>query len=410
MKILVINCGSSTLKFELINAEGEDDFQGKGSVIARGIVEKIGGRGAIEFIVEQGESFRERAEVPDHGEATKRVINWLNSSGVLQSDGLGAVGHRLVHGGYRFWEPTVINDNVIDALEEVSSLAPLHNRPSLSAIRGARRELDPAVPMVAVFDTAFHSTLPDHASKYAIPEDLAKKHHVRRYGFHGIAHQYMTERYAAITSKPVEQVNLVTLQLGNGCSAAAVENGRSVDTSMGFTPLEGLMMGTRSGDVDPSLAGYLARCEGVDIQEAERLLNKRSGLLGVSGLSQDMRELLKAEEEGDASAALAVTMFCYRIKKYIGAYLAVIRRADAVVFGGGIGENAPQVRARICSGMDWCGLVLDQERNVETVGIEMRISADASKIDIHVIPVDEARIIARDTIRCLRSQDEQVPH
>jgi acetate kinase len=258
--------------------------------------------------------------------------------------------------------------------------------------------------MVAVFDTAFHSTLPNHASKYAIPEELAEKHHVRRYGFHGIAHQYMTERYAAIASKAVDQVNLVTLQLGNGCSAAAVKGGRSVDTSMGFTPLEGLMMGTRSGDVDPSLAGYLARCEDVDTEEAERWLNRRSGLLGVSRLSQDMRELLEAEHRGDASAAMAVTMFCYRVKKYIGAYLAVLGGADALLFGGGIGENAPQVRERICSGMKWCGVILDQERNTKAVGREAWISADRSQIGIQVIPVDEARLMARDTIRCLRSQ------
>jgi acetate kinase len=255
---------------------------------------------------------------------------------------------------------------------------------------------------VATFDTAFHRTLPERASRYAIPLELADKHRIRRYGFHGLAHRYMTERYAAITATPLEQVKLVTLQLGNGCSATAIEGGRSVDTSMGFTPLEGLIMGTRSGDVDPSLAGILARREGVDIEEAEAWLNTRSGLLGVSGRSSDMRELLEAEANGDDRAALAVDMFCYRARKYVGAYLAALDGADAVVFGGGIGENAPPVRARICAGMEWCGLTLDEGRNARTVGCEGRISTDDSRVHAYVIQVNEAAVIARDTVRCLR--------
>jgi len=262
--------------------------------------------------------------------------------------------------------------------------------------------LGAGVPMVATFDTAFHRTLPERAFRYAIPLKLADKHHIRRYGFHGLAHRYMTERYAAITSTPVEQVKLVTLQLGNGCSATAVEGGRSVDTSMGFTPLEGLMMGTRSGDVDPSLAGFLARREGVGVEEAEGWLNTRSGLLGVSGRSSDMRALLEAEGRRDAGAALAVDMFCYRVRKYVGAYLATLGGADAVVFGGGIGENAPSVRARICAGMDWCGLTLDDDRNARTIGSEGRISTDDSKVHAYVILVDEAAVIAHDTVQCLR--------
>jgi acetate kinase len=256
--------------------------------------------------------------------------------------------------------------------------------------------------MVATFDTAFHRTMSERASRYAIPLELAERHRIRRYGFHGLAHRYMTERYAALTATPLEQVKLVTLQLGNGCSATAIEGGRSVDTSMGFTPLEGLMMGTRSGDVDPSLAGFLARREGVDIEEAEAWLNTRSGLLGVSGKSADMRELLEAEEGGDARAALAVEMFCYRVRKYVGAYLAALGGADAVVFGGGIGENAPLVRARICAGMGWCGLTLDEDRNARTGGSEGRISSDDSKVRAYVIPVDEAAVIALDTVHCLR--------
>jgi acetate kinase len=256
--------------------------------------------------------------------------------------------------------------------------------------------------MVATFDTAFHRTMPDRASHYAIPHELAAKYGVRRYGFHGLAHRYMTERYAATTSTPLERVKLVTLQLGNGCSATAVEGGRSVDTSMGFTPLEGLMMGTRSGDVDPSLAGFLARREDVPVEEVEDWLNTRSGLLGVSERSQDMREVLKAEARGDARAALAVDMFCHRVRRYIGAYLAILGGADAVVFGGGIGENAPAVRARICAGMQWCGLTIDPHRNAEAIGADTRISSDDSTLHAYVISVNEAAIIVRDTVGCLR--------
>ncbi|MDO8567937.1 MAG: acetate/propionate family kinase [Dehalococcoidales bacterium] len=331
-------------------------------------------------------------------------MDWLGSLGLLEHDGLEAVGHRVVHGGELFVKPTSINDEVINAIESISHLAPLHNEPALSAIRTAREILGSAIPQVAVFDTSFHHTLPERAARYAIPTALAEKHHIHRYGFHGLAHRYMTERYAAITATPVEQIKLVTLQLGNGCSATAVENGRSVDTSMGFTPLEGLVMGTRSGDVDPSLAGFLARAEKVDVGEVERWLNTRSGLLGISGYSNDMRELLEAEARGNALAALAVDMFCYRVRKYVGAYLTVLGGADAIVFGGGIGENAPQVRARICGGMEWCGLILDQHRNTIAIGSESRVSADNSKIHAYVIPVDEGAIIARDTMWCLRSK------
>jgi acetate kinase len=407
MKILALNCGSSTLKFQLIEIDSEAAAPGQGRRLGGGIVERIGERAAIDFAVERGERLRRPAAVADHAEATRHVLDWLASTGLLAPRGLEAVGHRVVHGGDLFVEPTLIDDEVLAAVEALTDLAPLHNAPSLSAIRAARALLGPGVPMVATFDTAFHRTLPERASLYAIPQELADKHRIRRYGFHGLAHRYMTERYAAITSTPVEQVKLVTLQLGNGCSATAVEGGRSVDTSMGFTPLEGLMMGTRSGDVDPSLAGFLARKEAVDIAEVDGWLNTRSGLLGVSGRSADMRELLDAEARGDARAALAVTMFCYRVRKYVGAYLAALGGANAVIFGGGIGENAPSVRARVCDGMGWCGLTLDQDRNSGTVGSEGRISTDDSTVHAYVIPVDEEGIIAHDTARCLRRQQRE---
>lgn len=401
MKILAINCGSSTLKFQVIEVGGEEVEPGQGRQLVSGIVDKIGGQGTIEFTAQSGERFEEAATVADHGEATRRVLDWLDSLEMMRPDGLWAVGHRVVHGAECFVQPTLIDDEVIDTLEALSFLAPLHNVPALVAIRAARDVLGAAVPMVAVFDTAFHHTMPERAAQYAIPHELAAKHHIRRYGFHGLAHCYMTERYAAITSRPVEQVRLVTVQLGNGCSVTAVEAGRSVDTSMGLTPLEGLVMGTRCGDVDPSLLGFLSRHEHVDIDEVESWLNRQSGLLGVSGLSPDMRELLEAEGREDSRAALAVEMFCYRVRKYIGAYLAVLGGAEAVIFGGGIGGNAPMIRARICAGMEWCGLILDGDRNAATIGGEGRISADDARIHAYVIPVDEAMIIVRDTIRCL---------
>jgi acetate kinase len=403
MKVLTFNCGSSTLKFQLIDVESGDTRLGEEQRLAYGVIDRIGGQGIIQFAVQGGGRFSQAAVAADHGEATRQVLNWLCDKKLLGQESPEAVGHRVVHGGDLFVEPTLINEDVIKGIETLGHLAPLHNEPALSAIRTAREVLGPAIPQVAIFDTSFHHTLPERAATYAIPRQLIRKHRVRRYGFHGLAHCYMTQRYAITMSIPIEHVKLVTLQLGNGCSATAVENGRSVDTSMGFTPLEGLIMGTRSGDVDPSLAGFIARQENMEVLEVERWLNTRSGLLGISGCSHDMRELLEAEARGDAGAALAIDMFCYRVRKYIGAYLAVLGGADAIIFGGGIGENAPQIRERICSGMEWCGLKLDQRRNASAVGIESQISTTDSEIHAYVVPVDEAAIIARDTLRCLRS-------
>lgn len=399
MKVLAINCGSSTLKFQLIEAQVNHMAPRQERRLASGIVDGIGARGSIQFNAENGHSLGEAAVVAEHGEATSLVLDWLNSLGL---SGLVAVGHRVVHGGARFVEPTLIDDDIMEALEDLSHLAPLHNEPALRAIRAARAELGSGLPQVATFDTSFHRTLPERASNYAIPPELAEKHGIRRYGFHGLAHRYMTERYVAITGRPIGQVKLVTLQLGNGCSITAVHGGRSVDTSMGLTPLEGLIMGTRSGDVDPSLAGFLARMEGVSVEQAETWLNTRSGLLGLSGRSRDMRELLEAEDRGDTRAALAVEMFCYRVQKYIGSYLAILGGAEAIVFGGGIGENAPTVRTRICAGMDWCGLALDPTHNDHTIGSEGQISMENAQVHAYVIPVDEEILIARDTIGCLR--------
>ena len=401
MKILVINCGSSTLKFQAIELN-ENAPLGRERRLGHGLVDRIGRRGEMKFVAENGERFQETTEITDHGMAARRVFEWLKSLGLMGQDGIEAVGHRVVHGGPDFVEPTLVDDRVIDAIETMRYLAPLHNEPSLKAIHAARAILGATLPMVAVFDTAFHSGMPERSSRYAIPNELAMKHHIRRYGFHGLAHRYMVERYAMITKKVLEKVKLVTLQLGNGCSATAINGGRSVDTSMGFTPLEGLMMGTRSGDVDPHLIGYLVNREGVNISEVEKWLNGKSGLLGISGSSQDMRELLMAESQGDENAALAVEMFCYRVKKQIGAYLATLDGAEAVIFGGGIGENSPTVRARICEGMEWFGMAIDENRNNSMTGIEGKISTDDAKVEIYVITVDEAVMIARDSGDCLR--------
>lgn len=400
MKVLVFNCGSSTLKFQVI-ALDEDTPPGRKQGLAHGVIERIGGKGFLKFVDEKGQSLQEIIGATDHGSATRKALDWLKSLGYLETNRIDGVGYRVVHGGPHFLEPTLIDDRVLEAIEAISNLALLHNHPSIEAIHAARVTLGSKIPMVAVFDTTFHSNMPERASHYPIPVELAAKHHIWRYGFHGIAHRCMNERYAVITSTPMEKTRIITLQLGSGCSATAVQGGCSIDTSMGLTPLEGLMMGTRSGDVDPHLPGFLAQREGISVSEAEALLNTKSGLLGVSGYSQDMRELLQRESEGDPDAALAVEMFCYRVQKQIGAYLAVLRGAEAVIFGGGIGENSPQVRSRICAGMQWCGMVIDENRNNTMIGIEGKISTDNAKIQIYVIPVDEAVMIARDTVHCL---------
>ena len=326
-------------------------------------------------------------------------------------DSLGsieAVGHRVVHGGDRYVESTLITEEVESGIDALSELAPLHNPACLAGIRGARAVLGSTVPMVAVFDTAFHRTMPEVARHYAIPTDLADRHHIRRYGFHGIAHASLANGYAVCTGTSLRQARIITLQLGNGCSVAAIAEGKSVETSMGFTPLEGLVMGTRSGDVDPSIVSYLSEREKVEPAEVERWLNERSGLLGLSGRSNDMRELLRvAEQEGDQRAEFAIDLFCYRVRKYLGAYLAVLGGADAIVFGGGIGENAPEVRKRICRNMEWCGMRIIQTAIDTAVGLNAgsaaKISRDDSRPEVYVVAADEETWIAKETARCLRA-------
>ena len=390
MTVLVLNAGSSSLKVRLYEIDG-----GSSRSLARGVFERIGGRGTATLAVEGGPSQRRTVGVADHADATRRALEWIRSLDVPAVD---AVGHRVVHGGTRFTAPVRVDDEVVREIEALEDLAPLHNRPALEAIRGCREGFGPGLPMVAVFDTAFHAGLAPEARDYAIPPELARAHGIRRYGFHGLSYRSVLARYSELTGTPVERATIVALHLGAGASAAAIRAGRPVDTSMGFTPLEGLVMGTRAGDLDPAVVAYLARAERTSPEEVVRWLNERSGLLGVSGRSADVRDLLDAR---DPRARLAVRMFCYRARKYVGAYLAALGGADAVVFTGGIGEHVAEVRAEICRGMDWCGLVIDEGRNRATVGTEGRISADHARIAALVIPSDEEGVIASDTVTCL---------
>jgi acetate kinase len=395
MKILVLNCGSSTLKFQLIETGGS---KRKDRKLADGIVDQIGGPASYRFKASGAVSEEKTAVIPTHEEAVRCVIDWLRSKPEL--DSIEAVGHRVVHGGDRFTSSVLIDDEVIAALDALCEIAPLHNPATLSGIHAARKTLGTSVPMAAAFDTSFHHRIPEHAALYAIPYDLAQKHKVRRYGFHGLAHQYDVARYGEIVGKSTEQINAVTLHLGNGCSASAIRNGQSIDTSMGLTPLEGLIMGTRSGDLDPALVSYLARKEAVDATEIENWLNKRSGLLGLSGVSNDMRELTAAYDK-NSRARLAVDAFCYRARKYLGAYLAALGSAEAVIFSGGIGENSPLVRAMICRDMNWCGLYLDSSANEAVLGRDGMISSADSSLKIAVIHTNEEMIIARETVRLI---------
>ncbi len=404
MQVLVINSGSSSIKFRLVDVVEE----ARGVLTSRpallqGAVKGIGGGASFEVTGQDSHRSTTTLEIRDHAHALRVVFDRLAGS----LGNIEAVGHRVVHGGNRYVEPTLITEEVEAGIDALSELAPLHNPSGLAGIRGAKAALGRSVPMVAVFDTAFHQTMPEVAKQYALPAELANRHRIQRYGFHGIAHASLANGYAACTGNSLEQVRLITLQLGNGCSVAAIARGRSVETSMGFTPLEGLVMGTRSGDVDASIVSYLSEREKVEPAEVERWLNERSGLLGLSGRSNDMRELLRAaEQEQDKRAQFAIELFCYRVRKYLGAYLAVLNGADAIVFGGGIGENAPEIRERICQGMEWCGLKLKPDRNRAAVGLApgraVKISTDESRLAAYVVAADEETWIANETVRCVR--------
>ena len=401
MNVLVLNCGSSSLKFLLVDAATE-------SRLARGLVERIGGQALCTYEPRQGNARKFAEPVRDHRAAVERVIRWLvrtgDDAGVIDSPGeIHAVGHRVVHGGERFRTHARIDAGVIREIEDCIDLAPLHNPANLSGIRAARALLGNGTPMVAVFDTAFHSTMPEASYLYAIPYQLYRRHRIRRYGFHGTSHAYLARRYAALAGKSPDAADLITLHLGNGCSACAIRQGRSFATSMGFTPLEGLVMGTRCGDVDPSLIEHIALKEGMSLRETNSLLNKQSGLFGVSGLTNDMRELLDEEREhADRRATLAIDLFVRRVKHYVGAYLAELGGAEAIVFSGGIGENSPGIRRRVCRGLEWLGIDLDPARNdALPAGGEGEVGASGSRVRLFVIPTNEELMIARETAAVL---------
>ncbi len=409
MNILVLNSGSSSLKFQVIATDLEEIRQGKDVRLCRGEIEGLGGEATVKIQYGSAAAKTLTASLQGIEETLEYLVQNIfdkrsERSAIGSTAGVHAIGHRVVHGGELFKESALIDDHVLKGIEDCIELAPLHNPDNLKGIRAAWRTFGDDVPQVAVFDTAFHQSLSEQAYVYAIPYDLYEKHRIRRYGFHGTSHRYVASRYRALRGLNPEHTNIITLHLGNGCSAAAIKNGFSIDTSMGMTPLEGLVMGTRSGDLDPAIVGFIADKEGRSPAEVDGLLNTKSGLLGISGRTNDMRELQKAIAGGDRKAQLAIDIFCYRARKYIGAYLAAMGGADAIVFTGGIGENSPDVRARICEGMEWAGLRLDRARNQEAVGREVRISLDGSKILAYAIPTDEELLIAHDTVRVIRSE------
>ena len=407
MNILVLNCGSSSVKFQIIATDLDAIAGDADQRLARGTIERIGGEAIIAIQSEGLEKKLTTAPLRDTQAAVEWIIRWACSEASISSiksvADIHAVGHRVVHGGEHFTHSVVINDDVLRAIEDCIELAPLHNPMNVKGIHAARTVLGTGLPQVAVFDTAFHSTLPEHAYLYAIPYQLYRRYRIRRYGFHGTSHRYVAYRYRQLRNISRDETNIITLHLGNGCSIAAIRYGDSIDTSMGFTPLEGLVMGTRSGDIDPAIIDFISVKEGLSAQEVETLLNKQSGLLGISGLTNDMRELLAEEHENnDRRSHLAVEIFCYRARKYIGAFLAAAGGAEAIVFTGGIGENSAEIRSRICKGLEWMGLELDQQQN-DSAGAKAggRISTESSRLAAFVIATDEELLIARDTVRAV---------
>ena len=393
MNVLVINCGSSSLKFQLINSESEE-------VLAKGLCERIGIDGSLTYQPAGGEKVKSDKAMPTHTEAIQFVIDALTDpeTGVVKSlDEIGAVGHSVVHGGEKFASSVVITDEVKKAIEECNDLAPLHNPANLIGIN-ACQELMPGTPMVAVFDTAFHQTMPEKAYMYGLPYEYYDKYKVRRYGFHGTSHSFVSKRAAELVGKPYDQVKTIVCHLGNGASICAVENGKSVDTSMGLTPLEGLVMGTRSGDIDPAILEFIAKKEDLDIAGLMTMLNKKSGVYGLSNnLSSDFRDLDAAASEGNKPAKIALEVFAYRVAKYVGSYVAAMNGVDVIAFTAGIGENSGSMRADVIKYLGYLGITLDEEANGKR-GEEIAISTPDSKVKVLVIPTNEELAIARETV------------
>jgi acetate kinase len=399
MKILVLNCGSSSVKYQLFAMP-------RGVILAKGIVERIGEARSRATQTAGDRQTRIERPVKDHRDGLGLVMQMLTdpAKGAVASLGeIAACGHRVVHGGEAATGTLVVDEAVERAIEKYGELAPLHNPPNLAGIRSARAIMG-RIPQVACFDTAFHQSLPETAYLYALPRELYEKFHIRRYGFHGTSHQYVARRAAAILGKGEFEVNLITCHLGNGCSATAVQDGKSVDTSMGLTPMEGLVMGTRPGDFDPAIVLHLLK-KGYSVDALDRMFNSESGVLGVSGISKDMRDLEAKAMAGNRAADLALDIFAYRLRKYIGAYLAVLNGCDAIVFTGGIGERSPILRGRALRGLDHLGIVLDEARNEAAFGTEGGIHADASRIKLLVIPTNEEQAIAAETYRIVQGQD-----
>ena len=392
MNILVINCGSSSLKYQLVNMTNE-------AVMAKGLVERIGIEGSVLTHKPEGKE-KVKIEVPmkDHTDAIRLVLEALvnKDHGVISDmSEIGAVGHRVVHGGEKYSESVLIDENVMKTLEECTALAPLHNPPNLIGIN-ACKALMGDTPMVAVFDTAFHQTMPDYAYTYALPYELYENNAVRRYGFHGTSHRFVTAAAGEMLGKNPENLKIITCHLGNGASCAAIDGGKSVDTSMGFTPLEGLVMGTRCGDIDPAILVYIQNQLGLSVDEVNNLINKKSGVLGISGISSDFRDIEEAAAKGDKRAQLALDVFHYRVRKYIGSYAAAMGGVDAIVFTAGLGENSPESRLEICKGLEFLGLSVDADKN-NFRGKADIISTEDSKVKVLVIPTNEELMIARDT-------------
>jgi len=401
MKILVINSGSSSVKYQLFDME-------RGDVLTSGAVERIGeaeSRLVHSWYDEQGarQEMIITGSMPDHAYALQHIETAMQESGSTKDIAdLSGIGHRVVHGGEEFRAPTLVDGSVVEAIGRMSALAPLHNPANLTGIEVCL-QLFPQVPQVAVFDTAFHHTMPAYAYRYALPENWYTEHRVRRYGFHGTSHHYVATQAARYLQQPLASLNMITVHLGNGASAAAIRAGQCVDTSMGFTPLEGLMMGTRCGDIDPAILFYLAEQAGMNLEQLENALNKESGLKGVCGVN-DMREAQQLADAGQTSAQLAIEMYCYRIKKYIGAYCAVLGHVDALVFTAGIGENSPSIRKQVCDGLDNLGIAIDDAKNRNKTGAEFEIQDDAAAVKVMVIKTNEEVEIARQAADCIRAR------
>ena len=418
MHILILNSGSSSLKFRLVHYSSTgSDTDVDPATIVHGTVTGIGRDPSltVHALQQASPSTFVRQDILNHGQAVMWV--WETLHKLMEQDqsifegptvAIDAVGVRVVHGGHRFTRPVLIDSTVLSHIEELTPLAPLHNPPCLEGIYQIRALVGPQIPIVAVFDTSFHRTIPRHARTYAIPEMWTTCHGIERFGFHGIAHASLALNYARYSGRSLEQTRLISFQLGQGCSVTAIHNGIAVDTSMGFTPLEGLVMGTRCGDIDPAILGYIAEHHHLSFHEIDYQLNTQSGLFGLSGRTSDMRQLLQAiREQDDARAMLAIDVFCHRARHYLGAYLAILGGADAVIFGGGIGERAPEIRSRICKGMEWCGISLDHPRNIEATHVQpgesIPINSKDSSVELLASGTNEESWIARETVLCLRT-------